>query len=153
MKDRILLREVLAQSAAPEFQSALFERTLSAARRRKQVRQAGSMALAAAVVLIGLVLLRPDKTQKSVAIVHSKPLRSEMVLATRPSVPQVSSSNRAFAVVISQSGGFKILGDDELLGCLAGHPAALVRKEGGGAELVFVNPADRHGFPVAQPAP
>jgi hypothetical protein len=151
-----LLQEVLEQSASPEFKTALLENTLRAARHRKQVRQIGRSGLALAAILVALTVFfyKPTfplflQSQRStVSIIHSQKLQPGILLATRQSVPQVVSSKLSYAVLNTQAGGFKILGDDELLACLAGHPAALVRRGNGSVELVFVNPADKDGFPV-----
>jgi hypothetical protein len=43
---------------------------------------------------------------------------------------------------------FEVIGDDQLFALLGGRPAALVQRGRAGAELVFLNPADRDGFAV-----
>lgn len=151
-----LLQEVLEQSAPPGFQSTQMENMLRAARRRKQFRQIGRSGLAVAAIVLALTFLlhKPAapliarSKQSAVSILHSQKLSPSMLLATRQSVPQISSSKLTFAVITTQRGGFKLMGDDELLACLVGHPAALVRRGNGSADLVFVNPSDMEGFPV-----
>jgi hypothetical protein len=151
-----LLQEVLEQGTPAEFQSALLENTLRAARRRKQFRQIGRSALGLAVILVALIVLfykpaspLPLQSQRStVSIIHSQKLQSGMFLTTRKSVPQVTSSTSTFAIVNTRAGGFKLMGDHELLAFLTGHPAALVRRGNGNADLVFVNPTDMEGFTV-----
>ncbi len=41
-----------------------------------------------------------------------------------------------------------VTGDEQLFALLGGRPAALVQRGPAGAELVFLNPADRDGFAV-----
>ncbi|MGO8678410.1 MAG: hypothetical protein ACLQVX_21420 [Limisphaerales bacterium] len=43
---------------------------------------------------------------------------------------------------------FEAIGDAQLFALLGGRPAALVQRGPAGAELVFLNPADRDGFAV-----
>lgn len=151
-----LLEEVLEQSASPEFKTALLENTLRAARHRKQFRQVGQSSLAVAAIVLALTFLlhkpaapfRPQTQEVGVSFIHSEKLSPDMLLATRQTVPQITSSKLTVAIVTTQRGGFKLLGDEELLACLAGHPAALVRRGNGSADLVFVNPADMDGFTV-----
>jgi hypothetical protein len=151
-----LLQDILEQGTPAEFQTALMENTLRAAQRRKLVRQVGRSGLVLAVVAVAVTIflhgpmtpLNRVEQESALPIIHSQKLNPDMLLATRQSVPQVVSSKLTYAVLNTQAGGFKILGDDELLAFLAGHPAALVRRGNGSADLVFVNPADKDGFPV-----
>ncbi len=155
-----LLQEVLEQGTPAEFQAALMENTFRAARRRKQVRQAVRSGLVLVVVAVAVTffLHRPVaplnrvEQESALSIIHSQKLNPGMLLATRESVTAVKSSPLAFTAIHTKAGGFKILGDDELLACLTKHPAALVRRGNGSADLVFVNPADMEGFEVEKTA-
>ena len=149
-----LLQKVLEQGTPAEFQAALLENTLRTARRRKQVRQIVRCGLVLAVVAVAVTFLLhrpmapPNRVEQVsvVAIIHSQKLNPGMLLATREPVAAVKISPLTFTAVHTKAGGFKILGDDELLAFLEGHPAALIRRGNGNADLVFVNPADMMGF-------
>lgn len=155
-----LLQEVLEQGTPAEFQAALLENTLRTARRRKQFRQAGRCGLVLCVVAVAVAIflqgpvapLNRVEQESALPIIHSQRLNPGMLVATRQFVPEVKTSPLTFTAIHTKTGGFKILGDDELLACLTKHPAALVRRGNGSADLVFVNPADMEGFEVEKTA-
>ena len=91
-------------------------------------------------------LVRP-----ALQIVSSKPLPASLVVATKPdSVVVVTSSPATFVVV--ETGAikdpFEEIDDEQLLALAGGHPVALVRQGPHQAELLFLNPEDKNGFPV-----
>jgi len=151
-----LLQEVLEQGTPAEFQVALMENTLRAARRRKQVRQTVRSGLVLAIVAVtvtfflhrSVVPLNRVEQESALSIIHSQKLKPGMLLATRESVVAVKSSPLTFTAIHTKAGGFKLMDDNELLAFLTKHPAALVRRSNGSADLVFVNPADMEGFEV-----
>jgi len=158
-KDLSLLAEVLNESEPPDFQATLFKATMQAARQRKRSRQWSGAALAMICLILGILLLIPKKQpalreqaatsipQSPLMIVHSQALATDGIVRTRASfVSSVSSDNFSGLVASGKAENlFRIVGDDELLTLLPGHPAALVYLAPGKAELIFLNPEDSDG--------
>ena len=154
-----LLDDVLREGAPADFERTLLDGTLRAVRRRRRMRQC-SRGLAAAGVFAAIALavwnaLLPTTPVNSVRpalqIVSSKPLPASLVVATKPdSVVVVTSSPATFVVV--ETGAikdpFEEIDDEQLLALAGGRPVALVRQGPHQAELLFLNPEDKNGFPV-----
>jgi hypothetical protein len=84
-------------------------------------------------------------------MVRTHPLPASAIVITQPLSPRhriASATSVEFVQTTSESGGFRVLNDDELLGLVSSRPAALVRLGPGSEQLVFVNPEDQAGFPV-----
>jgi hypothetical protein len=142
-----LLSDVLASGADIGFREALLGETLLLARRRRQWRQARRgvttlVVLALAATGVWWALL-PDAAEPWSAmgcqVVHSQPLRPDELVATKPLAPdQLIASVATKDMVITVSGGFREIGDDELLALAAPQVAALVRRGPHEAELILV---------------
>jgi hypothetical protein len=154
-----LLDDVLADAASPDFRADLLRLTLQEVQSRTHRRRRNGELLAAACLLLVLAvaarLLSPPNAPKpgpdNPLVVHSRPLDARMLVATQPSGPSLarcSASAIAFIRTAPTERTFDLIGDDQLLALLGGRPAALVRHGPATAELVFLNPTDRDGFPV-----
>ena len=152
-----LLNDVLEEVAPPAFRAQVFQEALEEVRFRKRLVQFRRGALVLACVAIMVVLgakFVPFEGSRSLGkinplIIHSRLLTAQMLISSRPdTVDVVTTANASVTLVQSSAGTYSILGDDQLLALLAGRPAVLVRRGVFDAELVFVNPADRDGFPV-----
>ena len=154
-----LLDDVLTEAAPAHFERALLNRTLRAVRRRRRMRQC-SRGLAAVGVFAAIALavwnaLLPTTPVKlfrpGLHIVSSQPLPASMVVGTKPdSVAVVTSSPTTFVMVETGviKDPFTEITDEQLLALAGGRPAALVRQGPHQAELLFLNPEDKNGFPV-----
>jgi hypothetical protein len=154
-----LLDEVLSEAAPADYGRTLLDGTLRAVRRRRRMRQwkrgVGAAGAFAAIVLAVWHALLPISSVKTVQpalrIVTSQPLPPSMIVETKPdSVAVVSSSPKTFVLVETGSirDPFKEIDDEQLLALAGGRPAALVRRGPHQAELLFLNPEDKNGFPV-----
>jgi hypothetical protein len=151
-----LLEDVLGEAASPVFRGRLLERGLQEVRHRRRLRQLRRGILTAACVGLAVALAARFAVFEGVRsakanslLVRSRPLSAGMITGTKPrGVGLVNSVNTSVAFVRSSAGLYRVVGDEELLGLVAGRPAALVRRGPSEAELVFGNPADRDGFRV-----
>lgn len=163
-----LLDELIEETAPAAFREALMHETLRRVRRRRRVRalNQGLSLVALFTVLLALAWrafvfqqpsLEPAQVQPrrleqpSYHLVRSQPLDQAMIVETRPgAVATVLSAPGGVAIVQTMPGDhlFHELTDEQLLGLLAGRPAALVRYSPQQAELLFLNPQDQNGFPV-----
>jgi hypothetical protein len=159
-----LLDDVLSEAAPADFREALLAETLRLAGRRRRWRQTRR----AAVLLVALGLLaglvRQNQPQppatlppvakagaKSYQIIRTEPLPINAMVTTQPMVAgQLVASVETVGVVetMAGSGGFRVIGDDELLALVSPRPAALVRLGPHSEQLFFVNPEDEKGFLV-----
>ena len=158
----LLLHDVLAEAAPPDFRRELLDQTLCLARHRRHWRQARRAAavLAALGLLSALVwqnfpqhpvtLMPVAKAKvKSCQLVRTQPLPVGTIVATRPlSADRLVASAETIEMVQTTVGNFHVINDDELLALITPRPAALVRVGPDSEELVFINPADEKGFPV-----
>jgi hypothetical protein len=158
----LLLNDVLAEAAPPDFRKELLDQTLCLARRRCRWRQTRRMA--ALLVALGLlsVLVWKNFPQhpvapmpvakakvKSYQLVRTQPLPAGAIVATHPlSADRLVASAATIEMLQTTVGNFRVINDDELLALVASRPAALVRVGPHSEELVFVDPADEKGFPV-----
>ena len=154
-----LLDDVLSEAAPADFERALLDGTLRAVRHRRRLRRAspglavaGVFAAIAVAVWNALLPTTPvNLVRPTLHIVRSQPLPASMVVGTKPgSVVVVTSSPTTFVMVETGSikDPFQEINDEQLLALAAGRPAALVRQGPHQAELLFLNPEDKNGFPV-----
>ena len=154
-----LLDDVLTETAPADFEHALLDGTLRAVRRRRRLRRAsrglavgGVFAAIALAVWNALLPTTPvNLVRPTLHIVWSQPLPASMVVGTKPdSVVVVTSSPRTFVMVETGSikDPFQEINDEQLLALAVGRPVALVRQGQHQAELLFLNPEDKNGFPV-----
>ena len=153
-----LLAEVLAEASPADFRAAMLAKTLRLARRQRQFRQArraigatAAMGLLAVLVVqhfsrppVGSSPLAKQIVRQSYGLVRTQPLPANAFVRTR------SLSAVGFAAplpriigVVTTSGGFRLINDDELLALLADKPAVLIRTGPHSEELVFANPEDQ----------
>ncbi len=154
-----LLTDVLSEAAPADFREAMLGETLRLARQRRQFRQARQvggvlavLAVAAIVIVRSLPqrLVKPQPSIASYQLVQSQPLSAGQIVATRPFAAQqivASVETASFVHTIPGSGGFREIGDDELL-AMAPQPAALVRRGPHEAELVLVKQDVQQESPV-----
>lgn len=153
-----LLDDVLSEATPPDFRAELLEATLRQVQRRKRNRKWNQRGLALAcaitVAAVGVKFFKPGPKQIETAaasetfLVHSQPLSPEILVTTQTATTGIiNSSDLSFAMVKSAPNNFQMIGDEDLFGLLTGKPVALVRHDFD-TELVFLNPADRNGFPV-----
>ena len=168
-----LLHDVLADTAGPALRAALLDPMLRAARARQRRRRLGGMLALFVLLLVPIVLYRPTRfareasnsvratpgafdpspsaTRPACAIIRSQPLPPGMLVRSEVGTVPVVVSSRAGLVIVEtvpRPGLVRELNDQELLTLLAGRPAAIVRPPDQAAELLFVNPEDRNGFPI-----
>jgi len=154
-----LLNDVLAEDARAELEHSLLDGTLRAVRRRRRMRRwsrglaaVGVFATIALAVWNALLPTTPVKLfRPGLHIVSSQPLPASMVVGTKPgSVVIVTSSPTTFVLV--ETGAikdpFQEINDEQLLALAGERPVALVRQGPHQAELLFLNPEDKNGFPV-----
>ena len=153
-----LLDDVLAEAAPAGFERAVLEGALRAMRRRRRTRRLRrGLAVAggfAAIVMAAWNAKWQFSSLKSVRpalnIVSSQPLPPSMVIRTRiDSVAVVTSSATTYVLVETGSvkNPFKEIDDEQLLALAGGRRVALVRQGPHQAELSFLDPADKDGFP------
>jgi hypothetical protein len=159
LEPRGLLDDVLAEAAPAGFERAVQERTLRAIRHRRRTRRlrrgfaiAGAFA---AIVMAAWNAIWQSSSVKSIGpalnIVSSQPLPPSMVIRTSiDSVAVVTSSATSCVVVETGSikNPFKEIDDEQLLALAGGRRVALVRQGPHQAELIFLDPADKDGFPA-----
>ncbi len=140
------------------FRESLFGETLRVARRRRAVRRLGRGAFALALILgVACVWLRnipprqtpPMAEKKLYEVVTSQPLPARELVTTQPlAASEIVISLPSIHVV--QTADYRAplpeIDDQQLLALLGSTPAALVRDKEHGAQLVFVNPADKERF-------
>lgn len=157
-RDNELLDDVLSEATPPDFRAELLETTLRQVQRRKRIRQWNQSGLALACVFVFAVIAlnvfkprpRTIETNRApdILTVHSQPLSSEILVTTQLTTTDIiASSSSSFVMVKSTASNVQTIGDEDLFGLLAGKPVALVRHNFA-TELVFLNPADRNGFPI-----
>ena len=155
----VLLDDVLTESVPADFEPALLDGTLRAVRRRRRSRRlARGLSVVGLCTAIALALwnsLWPRTPAKWVRpalnIVHTRPLPPSMIVRTKPDgVAFISSSAATFQLV--ETGAikdpFKEIDDEQLLALAGGRRVALVRQAPHQAELIFLDLADKDGFPV-----
>lgn len=157
-EQRQLLDDVLAESASPDFRTALLGETLRLARHRRRwllARQAGGSLV---VMLLAGWLVWPRGPEPSIAVVpvaKTSAPTSFLLIQTQPfpAGAMVSTMNftgvggvasePSVTVVATTSGGFLFINDEQLLALLGDRPAILIRIGPDKEELVFANPEDQ----------
>jgi hypothetical protein len=156
-----LLAEVLAEASPTDFREAMLAETLRLARRRRQFRQVRQAA--GVLALIGLLAVlvaqqfsrQPDvsmplakkNVKQSYELVRTQPLPAGALISTgKFSEAQFAASVSTVVAVVTVSGGFRQINDNELLALLADKPAVLIRTGPNSEELVFANPEDQKKF-------
>jgi|SRR5438128_3319051 len=151
-----LLEDVLAEAVPADFGRVLLDGTLRAVRRRRQVRQwsrglAVVGAFAAIALTIWNTLLPTPSVRSGLRVVSSRPLPPSMIVETQPGgVTLVTSSPNTFLPVKTGANedSFQEINDEQLLALAGDRPVVLVRGGPHQAELIFLNPEDKDGFPV-----
>lgn len=140
---------MLADETGAGFRETLLGETLRLARRRRQWRRTrqGVAAVAALALLClgGSWLWQPAALHPvfdtACPVVRTQPLRPAEIVTTRPlASEQLVASVAAAPVVSTVLGGYREIGDDELLALAAPRVAALVRRGPHEADLIFVEP-------------
>jgi len=152
-----LLADVLAGESSEGFNAALLDETLRHARRRRHWRQArrhgGVIALPLLAGFAGWQAARSTIEPKEITrlqpipagyqLVISQPLSVTQLVDTQPMVAEsVITLHESVAQISTRIGGFREVGDDELLTLAEPQVAALVRRGPHEAELVFVPPPE-----------
>jgi len=134
-----MLAAILAEDSPAGFREAMLGETLRMARGRRRFRQ-GRRAIAVCAVagLLAICIWRqwPAPAAASRETIAAAPVYT--LVLSRP-LP-------ASEIVATVSGGYRTLNDDQLLGLVAGEPAALVRTGPGSEELVFAKAGDEKRF-------
>jgi len=160
---RRLLEDVLSETLSPDFADELLAQTLKEAGRRCRYRafRRGAACLGAAAVVAGMLLVgvflkvrgrvAVVATEAACPVVHTTALTSDQLVQTRllAAVAPVTTFVSVNVVTTTPtSGGYRRLGDAELLALLMRHPAALVRLGAQPEKLIFLDPSDSDEFPV-----
>jgi hypothetical protein len=156
-----LLAEVLAEASPADFRAAMLTETLRLARRRRQFRQMRSAAgvlvvMGLLVILIPKLLYKEQESAQplvkrivrpSYELIRTQAMPASGLIGTR-NVPEVQSVTSVSTVVeiVTVSGGFLQINDNELLAFFADEPAVLIRTGPHSEELVFANPEDQKKF-------
>jgi hypothetical protein len=158
-RDR-LLADVLAEAEPAGFREMLLGETLRLAGRRRRARQLRHSATALTVMaLVGVVVWRLGSSGHGIvaasatpySMVKTESLPAQAIIHTQQLEPSCFVTSVASVDVVrttSNSGQFRIIGDDELLALAAPAPAALVRMGPHSAKLVFANKDDQKYFPL-----
>ena len=156
-KHKELLADVLAEESREGFSEALLAHTLHHARQRRQWRRARRAGGVLALLLIaGFVawqatprriepreIARPQPTPTGYQLVVSQPMAATQLVATQPMVMEaIDTEQETVAQIHTREGGFREVGDDELLTMAEPQIAALIRRGPHQAELVFVPPPE-----------
>ena len=156
-----LLKDVLDETASPDFRAELLHKTIQQAHRTKHFRRWNRAALTTCVLIaFGFVVSRMSLSPRKIIeaqhvaddlLVRSQPLPAQMLVRTEAGIAGVvNSSPSAVALIASAPAekSFDLIGDEELLDIFAGKPVVLVHMNASNAELVFVNPQDQFGFTI-----
>lgn len=137
-----MLDDLLEDSAAPDFQAGLMDKTLRSARRRRRMRHFSSALGIMALLGICAIMFRDVRHQT----ISSNQIRPETLTgATSQSSlnhPRVVSTkpDSALAIVQTSEGDRpKEINDKELVTLLSNEPVALVRYASGRAELISLS--------------
>jgi hypothetical protein len=147
-----LLADVLDAEADAGFSATVLAETLRGVRQRQSVRQfrrvGGALLVLLALAFVAGHLLRrgvkPELARSpqptSYQLVISQPLASDQIVSTQPLAPEQRVVSETAALVVQTTvGGFREVGDDELMAMAAPNVVALVRRGPHEAELVFVS--------------
>lgn len=155
-----LLDAVLAESAPPDFRTALLGETLRLARRRRRWRQARrTTAVLALLTVLGAGIWRSSiprsparhGTAMGCEIVTTHTLPIDVIVRTRPFDPEwrVATFTGVDVVqTVPSLDNFRFVNDDELLALAAPRSAALVRTGPHTQELIFLVPRESEASQV-----
>jgi hypothetical protein len=146
-----LLSDTLAEGSDKAFRELLLDNTLRRVRLRRRARQFRGPASALAVLVVSAALLwhhsgpRPGggENGKPYLAVGTHPLAENSWVETQPfSTGRWLNSHRSAEIVTTAAGkgGFREIGDEDLLALAAPNPVVLVRHGPHLAELVFAKP-------------
>lgn len=149
-----LLDAVLAESAPPDFSTALLGETIQLARRRRRWRLARrTMAVFVLLAVLGAgiwqstISLSPAGRGSAMGceIVATQTLPADAIVRTRPFDPKWTVATFAGVDVVQTVpalDNFRFVNDDELLALAAPRSAALVRTGPHTQELIFLVPSE-----------
>jgi hypothetical protein len=158
-----LLAEVLAEASPGDFRATMLAEMLRLARRRRHFRQVRRFAGVLFVLgLLAVLVVKqtpkpamvsappPDRIVKqSYELVLTQPMPASALISTRSfSGNQMVASVGTVVEIVTTTGGFHLINDEELLALLADKPAVLIRTGPNSEELVFANPEDQKKFLV-----
>jgi hypothetical protein len=146
-----LLTDVLSEQSGADFGATLLDETLRHVRRKRQWRRGQRIGGVLALLAIIGVMVWP-KVPKHIArkevpispvtpyqLVLSQPLLPNQLVTTSPRAAlQLINSAPTLEVVVTARGGYREVGDDELIALAAPHIVALVRRSPNEAELLFL---------------
>jgi hypothetical protein len=154
MNRRELFRDVLNEGAASEFEEAVLQKTIGAARRARRVRVASRCAVVLALAIGALFQFSPRreiavvsgpveskipapshdilKTEAFGGIIHTEKTATDRLLATRAESVLILKTGAA------DPGKLEFISDEQLLAFFAGKAVALVHRGPHNAELVFL---------------
>ena len=159
----LLLNDVLAEAAAPDFRGAMLDQTLGLVRRRRRWRQTRRVAGIFVVLgMLGILVWQKNVPQrvstpvtvaqaveKSYTLVRTQPLPAGEIVTTQPPAgARFVASVTPVEIVQTGSGQYRVIDDNQLLALLNSHPALLVRTGPHSERLIFTNPEDETGFNV-----
>jgi hypothetical protein len=159
----LLLNDVLAETAPPDFRGALLDQTLGLVRRRRRGRQIRRGAGIFVVLgLLGLLVWQknlPQRTfppvtvaravERSYTLVRTQPLPASEIVTTQPLVvARFVASAATVEIVRAGNADYRVINDNQLLALFTAHPALLVRTGSHSERLIFANPEDEKGFPM-----
>ena len=148
-----LLADVLAGESQAGFSDALLGETLRHARRRRQWRQVRRASVATLLLLVaGLGVWRsvprgkqsietsqPPAPPRPYQLIVSRPLTDTQVVTTQPLATEaLLVAESTVPTIRTYDGGFREVGDDELLKLAEPQIAALIRRGPHEAELILV---------------
>jgi len=148
-----LLAAVLAEESQAGFSDALLGETLRLARRKRQWRQARrSSGVVALLLVVGfgvwqskprgkqtIQLAQPPSASTPYQLIVSQPLAEAQLVVTQPlGAESLVVAGFATPTIHTYDGGFREVGDDELLALAAPQTAALIRRGPHEADLVLI---------------
>ena len=148
-----LLADVLAEESQAGFSDVLLGETLRLARRKRQWRQVRHAVVTAALLLLAgfgvwqslprgkqtIELAQPPVAPLPYQLVVSQPLAEAQLVTTQPLITETPLVTEFETPTLrTYGGGFREVGDDELLALAAPQTAALIRRGPHEAELVIV---------------
>ncbi len=159
----LLLNDVLAEAAPPDFRGAMLDQTLGLARRCRRWRQTRhAVGIFAVLGLLGIFIWQTNlpprasapvsvarAVERNYILVRTQPLPAGEMVSTQPFAGgRFLASVATVEIVPTSNRNYRVINDNELLALLASHPAALVRTGSHSERLIFANPEDEKGFPV-----
>jgi hypothetical protein len=162
MKTTSLLQDVLAENDFPEFRESLAARIEAEARRKRVVRHARWLAMAACIALLGTltfmnhnpkapqqqVVAAPEPVAPNASWLRTVPLPAGQILVTKSlgsaELSSASIPNLAFATDHAKT--LPSISDSELLELFPNRARAIASTGHGARQFFFLNPADARAF-------